>query len=100
MTTRHSGWCTSYGKCSPVPSTSGAGRSEQREENSVTTGAKTHSHCRDVCAYSTTYTAFGDVVGVMHDVSGQTEITDLDKFTLTDQHVPGSEVSVDTLWGN
>lgn len=83
-----------------MPSTSGAGRSERREENSVTTGAKTHSHCRDLCAYSATYAAFGDVVGVMHDVSGQAEVTDLDKFALTDQHVPCSEVPVDALWGN
>lgn len=83
-----------------MPSTSGAGRSERREENSLTTSAKTHSHCRDVRADSATYAAFGDVVGVMHDVSGQAEVTDFDKFALTDQHVPGSEVPVDALWGN
>lgn len=65
----------------------------------MTTDAKARSHRRDVCADFATYTAFGDVVGVMHDVSGQAEVTDLDKFTLTDQHIPGSEVPVDTLWG-
>lgn len=33
---------------------------------------------------SVTYAAFGDVVGVMHDVSGQAKVTDLYKFALTD----------------
>lgn len=47
-----------------------------------------------------TYAAFRDVVGVMHDVSGQAKVTDLDKFALTDQHIPGSEVTMDTLWWN
>lgn len=45
-----------------------------------------------------TYAAFRDVVGVVHDVSGQAKVTDLDKFALTDQHVPGSEVTMNTLW--
>lgn len=47
-----------------------------------------------------TYAAFRDVVGVVHDVSGQAKVTDLDKFALTDQHVPGSEVTMNTLWRN
>lgn len=47
-----------------------------------------------------TYAAFGDVVGVMHDISGQAKVTDLHKFALTDQHVSGREVTMDTLWRN
>lgn len=52
-------------------------------------------------AYFTTYTAFGDVVWVMHDVPGQAKVADLDKFALTDQHIPGSKVTMDALrWKN
>lgn len=52
----------------------------------------------DLCNYFGPYAAFRDVVGIMHDVSGQTEVTDLHQFALTDQHVPGSEVTMDALW--
>lgn len=34
----------------------------------------------------------------MHDVPGQAEVADLDKFALTDQHIPGSKVTMDALW--
>lgn len=44
-----------------------------------------------------TYAAFWDVVGVVHDVSGQAKVTDLHKFALTDQHISCSEVSMDAL---
>lgn len=45
-----------------------------------------------------TYAAFWDVVGVVHDVSGQAKVTDLHEFALTDQHISGREVSMDALW--
>lgn len=44
-----------------------------------------------------TYAAFWDVVGVVHDVSGQAKVTDLHKFALTDQHISCREVSMDAL---
>lgn len=55
-------------------------------------------HRRLSCALIVgTYAAFGDVVGVVHDVSGQAKVADLDQFTLTDQHIPGSQIPVDAL---
>lgn len=45
-----------------------------------------------------TYAAFWDVVGVVHDVSGQAKVTDLHKFALADQHISGREVTMDALW--
>lgn len=39
----------------------------------------------------------GNVVLVLRQVSGQTEVTDLDQLPLTDQDVPCCQVSVDTL---
>lgn len=47
-----------------------------------------------------THAAFGDVVRIPHDVTSQAEVTDLDQFALTDEHVPGRQVSVDTLGGD
>lgn len=44
-----------------------------------------------------TYAAFRDVVGVVHDVSGQAKVTDLHKFALTDQHISCRKVSMDAL---
>lgn len=44
-----------------------------------------------------TYAAFRDVVGIMHDVSGQAKVTDLHQFALADQHISGSKVPMDTL---
>lgn len=44
------------------------------------------------------YTAFGDVVGVVHDVSGQAEVTNLHQLALTDQNIPGSQIPMDALW--
>lgn len=44
-----------------------------------------------------THAAFGDVVRVPHDVTGQAEVADLDQLALTDEYVPGCQVSVDTL---
>lgn len=44
-----------------------------------------------------THAAFGDVVRVPHDVTGKAKVTDLDQLALTDEHVPGCQVSVDTL---
>ena len=52
------------------------------------------------CCNFATYAAFRDVVGVMHDVSGQAEVTDLHQFALADQHIPGSKVTMDALWWN
>lgn len=54
----------------------------------------------DIAIDRGTYAAFWDVVGVMHDVSGQAKVTDLHKFALTDQHISGCEVTMDTLWRN
>lgn len=45
----------------------------------------------------TTYASFGDVVVVMHDVSRQSKVADLHYLALREQHVPGSQISVDTL---
>lgn len=44
-----------------------------------------------------THAAFGDIVRVPHDVSSQAEVTDLDQLALTDEHIPGCQVSVNTL---
>lgn len=44
-----------------------------------------------------THAALGDVVGVPHDVSSQAKVTDLDQLALTDEHIPGRQVSVNTL---
>lgn len=46
-----------------------------------------------------THAAFGDVVRIPHDVTSQAEVTDLDQFALTDEHISGCQVSVDTLGG-
>lgn len=51
----------------------------------------------DAWARRTTYASFGDVVVVVHDVSGQSEVADLHDLALGEQDVPGSQVSVDTL---
>lgn len=44
-----------------------------------------------------THTAFGDVVGVPHDISSQAKVTDLDQLAFTDKHIPGCQVSMNTL---
>jgi len=44
-----------------------------------------------------THAALGDVVRVPHDVTSQAKVADLDQLALTDEHVPGCQVSVDTL---
>ena len=44
-----------------------------------------------------TYAAFGDVVVVVHDVSGQSEVTDLHDLALRQEDIPGCEVSMHTL---
>lgn len=44
-----------------------------------------------------TYTAFGHVVRIMHDVSGQAKVTDLHDFPLRQEDVASRQVPVDTL---
>lgn len=44
-----------------------------------------------------THASFGDVVVVVHDVPGQTEVADLHDLALGQQDVPGSQVAVDAL---
>ena len=44
-----------------------------------------------------TYIAFHHVVGVLHDVTGQAEVTDLGLAAVCQEHVPGGHVSVDAL---
>lgn len=44
-----------------------------------------------------TYAAFGDVVVVMHDVSSQSEVTDLHYLALREEDIPGSQISMHTL---
>ena len=44
-----------------------------------------------------THAALGDVVRVPHDVTSQAKVADLDQLALTDEHVPGCQVSVDAL---
>lgn len=45
----------------------------------------------------TAHIAPDDVAGVAQDVSGQSKVTDLHHLPVGDQHVPGRQVSVDTL---
>lgn len=44
-----------------------------------------------------TYTSFGDIIVVMHDVSGQSKVTDLHYLALREKDVPGCQVAVNTL---
>ena len=44
-----------------------------------------------------TYTAFGHVVRIMHDVSGQAKVTDLHDLPLRQEDVASRQVPVDTL---
>lgn len=44
-----------------------------------------------------TYAPLGDIVVVMHYVSGQSEITDLDNLALREEDIPGCKVSMHTL---
>lgn len=46
-----------------------------------------------------THTSFGDVVGIPHDVSCQTKVTDLHQLSLADEDIPGSQVTMHTLQG-
>lgn len=48
-----------------------------------------------------TYTAFGHVVRIMHDVSGQAKVTDLHDLPLRQEDVASRQIPVDTLrtWG-
>lgn len=46
-----------------------------------------------------THAAFGDVIGVSHDVSGQAKVADFDQLALTDKNIPCCQISVDTLVG-
>lgn len=46
-----------------------------------------------------TYAAFRHVVGIMHDVSGQTKVTDLHDFPLRQEDISSSQVPVDALHG-
>ncbi len=39
----------------------------------------------------------GNVVLILHQISGQTKVTDLHQLPLTDQNIPCCQVSVDTL---
>lgn len=41
--------------------------------------------------------SFGDVVLVLRQISGQAKVTDLGQLPLTDQHVPRSQIPVETL---
>ncbi len=107
-TRRHSAWCTGYERCSPAPSTS-------EEETSADKHSLFSLHQR-LCVWlnvlillcfitvvetvetaGCTYAAFGDVVVVMHDVSGQSKVTDLGQFALTDQDVSCSQIPMHTL---
>lgn len=44
-----------------------------------------------------TYAPFGDIVVVMHDVSGQSKVTDLHYLALREEDIPGGEVPMHTL---
>lgn len=41
--------------------------------------------------------SFGDVVLILCQISRQTKVADLDQLPLTDQDVPRSQISVETL---
>jgi hypothetical protein len=55
-------------------------------------------HKQPVWSYRNTNTAFGDIVVVMHDVSGQAKVTDLHYLPLREQDVPSSQVPMHTLY--
>ena len=44
-----------------------------------------------------THAAFGDIVGIPHDVPRQAKVTDLHQLPLTDEDIPGSQVTMYTL---
>lgn len=44
-----------------------------------------------------TYAAFGDIVGISHYVPCQAKVTDLHQLPLTDEDIPGSQVTMHTL---
>lgn len=44
-----------------------------------------------------TDSSFGDVVLILRQISRQTKVADLDQLPLTDQDVPRSQISVETL---
>lgn len=44
------------------------------------------------------HVSFDDVVGVVHDVSSQSEITDLGHSTVGEENVSGRHISVNALW--
>lgn len=46
-----------------------------------------------------THVAFGYVVGVVHDITGQAKVTDLHQLSLADENISGSQVTMNTLWG-
>ncbi len=107
-TRRHSAWCTGYERCSPAPSTSEEETSADKHTVSSVSlrGCVFDWMCWFDCALlvvetvetaGCTYTAFGDVVVVMHDVSGQSKVTDLGQFALTDQDVSCCQIPMHTL---
>lgn len=49
------------------------------------------------CMAPGTHAAFGDIVGIPHDVPRQAKVTDLHQLPLTDEDIPGSQVTMHTL---
>lgn len=91
-TRRHSGSCKRSGKCSLVTSTSQEGSSEKficLKKKKSNFGLWRQMMLTDV--------SFGDVVLVLRQISGQAKVTDLGQLPLTDQHVPRSQIPVETL---
>lgn len=48
-------------------------------------------------AWAETYAPFGDIVVVMHDVSGKSKVTDLHYLALGEEDIPGCEVPMHAL---
>lgn len=49
------------------------------------------------CTAPGTHTAFGDIVGIPHDVPRQAKVTYLHQLPLADEDIPGSQVTMHTL---
>lgn len=56
--------------------------------------------CSDIVVVTPfTYIAFDNIVCIIHDVSGQAEITDLGHPSIGEEHIPCGQVSVNALDG-
>lgn len=91
---RRSAWCRFPETCSRGPSTSRAGAPDPGKVTGERNGPPEHEgRAAEICTYVSSH----NIVGVVLDVPGQSEVTDLDQPALGHQDVPGRQVSMDTL---